>query len=54
MEGRDVFRHAVGMIADVIEDAFEATGTTAHDIQWFVPHQANKRIIDASSISANA
>jgi 3-oxoacyl-[acyl-carrier-protein] synthase III len=49
MEGKEVFRHAVGMITDVIEDAFAATGTTADDIQWFVPHQANKRIIDASA-----
>ena len=49
MEGREVFKHAVGMITDVIEDAFEATGTTAADIDWFVPHQANKRIIDASA-----
>ena len=49
MEGREVFKHAVGMITDVIDDAFEATGTTADDIDWFVPHQANKRIIDASA-----
>ncbi len=49
MEGREVFKHAVGMITDVIVDAFEATGTTANDIDWFVPHQANKRIIDASA-----
>jgi 3-oxoacyl-[acyl-carrier-protein] synthase III len=49
MEGREVFRHAVAMITDVIADAFEATGYTADDIDWFVPHQANKRIIDASA-----
>jgi 3-oxoacyl-[acyl-carrier-protein] synthase-3 len=49
MEGREVFRHAVAMITDVVEDAFEATGYTAADIDWFVPHQANKRIIDASA-----
>ena len=49
MEGREVFKHAVGMITDVIEDAFKATGTSAEDIDWFVPHQANKRIIDASA-----
>jgi 3-oxoacyl-[acyl-carrier-protein] synthase III len=49
MEGREVFKHAVGMITDVIVDAFEATGTGADDIDWFVPHQANKRIIDASA-----
>lgn len=49
MEGREVFKHAVGMITDVIVDAFDATGTTADDIDWLVPHQANKRIIDASA-----
>jgi 3-oxoacyl-[acyl-carrier-protein] synthase-3 len=49
MEGREVFKHAVGMITDVIVDAFKATGTSADDITWFVPHQANKRIIDASA-----
>jgi 3-oxoacyl-[acyl-carrier-protein] synthase-3 len=49
MEGREVFRHAVGMITDVIEDAFSATGYSANDIDWFVPHQANKRIIDGSA-----
>jgi 3-oxoacyl-[acyl-carrier-protein] synthase-3 len=49
MEGRAVFKHAVAMITDVIEDAFRSTGTTAADIDWFVPHQANKRIIDDSA-----
>jgi 3-oxoacyl-[acyl-carrier-protein] synthase-3 len=49
MEGREVFKHAVGMITDVIVDAFEATGQSAETIDWFVPHQANKRIIDASA-----
>jgi 3-oxoacyl-[acyl-carrier-protein] synthase-3 len=49
MEGREVFRHAVAMITDVVEDAFKATGYAAADIDWFVPHQANKRIIDGSA-----
>jgi 3-oxoacyl-[acyl-carrier-protein] synthase III len=49
MEGREVFRHAVAMITDVVEDAFKATGYTADDIDWFIPHQANKRIIDGSA-----
>jgi 3-oxoacyl-[acyl-carrier-protein] synthase-3 len=49
MEGRAVFKHAVAMISDVIEDAFKATGYCAQDIDWFVPHQANKRIIDDSA-----
>ena len=49
MEGRDVFRYAVGMVEDVVRDAFKATRTTAEDLDWFVPHQANRRIIDASA-----
>ena len=49
MEGRAVFKHAVAMVTDVIEDAFKATGYTADDIDWFVPHQANQRIIDDSA-----
>jgi len=49
MEGREVFRHAVGMITDVIEDAYKATGYGSGDIDWFVPHQANRRIIDGSA-----
>ena len=49
MAGKEVFRHAVGMVTDVITDAFEATGTSAEDLDWFVPHQANRRIIDASA-----
>ncbi len=49
MEGREVFRHAVAMITDVVEDAFKVTGYTADDIDWFIPHQANKRIIDGSA-----
>jgi 3-oxoacyl-[acyl-carrier-protein] synthase-3 len=48
MEGREVFKHAVGMITDVIVDAFKATGLNVDSIDWFVPHQANKRIIDAT------
>ncbi len=49
MEGREVFRHAVAMITDVVHDAFQATGFTVADIDWFIPHQANKRIIDGSA-----
>jgi len=49
MAGKDVFRHAVGMVTDVMRDAFQATGTSPADLQWFVPHQANERIIDASA-----
>lgn len=49
MEGREVFKHAVGMITDVIEAAFRDTGTTADDLDWLVPHQANRRIIEGSA-----
>jgi 3-oxoacyl-[acyl-carrier-protein] synthase-3 len=49
MEGRAVFKHAVAMITDVIDDAFKATGYGADSIDWFIPHQANKRIIDDSA-----
>jgi 3-oxoacyl-[acyl-carrier-protein] synthase III len=49
MEGREVFRYAVGAITDVVEDAFRDTGYGAADIDWFVPHQANKRIIDGAT-----
>lgn len=49
MEGREVFRHAVGMISDVIEAVFAETGLDGETLDWFVPHQANKRIIDGSA-----
>jgi 3-oxoacyl-[acyl-carrier-protein] synthase-3 len=49
MEGREVFKFAVGAITDVIKDVFKDTGYTAEDLDWFVPHQANKRIIDGSA-----
>lgn len=49
MEGREVFKHAVGMITDVIEATFSQAGIGPDELDWFVPHQANKRIIDASA-----
>ena len=49
MEGKEVFKFAVGAITDVIKDVFKDTGYTAEDLSWFVPHQANKRIIDGSA-----
>jgi 3-oxoacyl-[acyl-carrier-protein] synthase III len=48
MEGKEVFRFAVS-VADVINDVFAATGLTAEDVRWFVPHQANRRIIEMSA-----
>ncbi|WP_137158224.1 beta-ketoacyl-ACP synthase III [Rhizobium sp. FKL33] len=49
MEGREVFKHAVGMITDVIVDAFEAVKSPLEAIDWLVPHQANVRIIEGSA-----
>jgi 3-oxoacyl-[acyl-carrier-protein] synthase-3 len=49
MEGKEVFKFAVGKVTDVVVDAFSATGLTADDLNWFVPHQANRRIIDMSA-----
>jgi 3-oxoacyl-[acyl-carrier-protein] synthase-3 len=47
MEGKEVFRHAVEKLAEVMEEALQAAGMTAAEIDWLVPHQANIRIIDA-------
>jgi 3-oxoacyl-[acyl-carrier-protein] synthase-3 len=49
MEGREVFKHAVVNLADTVEHTLAATGLTGADIDWFVAHQANKRIIDATA-----
>ena len=49
MEGKEVFRFAVGQVTDVIVDAFAKAGLSADDLDWFVPHQANRRIIEASA-----
>lgn len=49
MEGREVFRHAVTNLAETVEETFRVTGLTGADIDWFVPHQANRRIIDATA-----
>jgi 3-oxoacyl-[acyl-carrier-protein] synthase III len=49
MQGREVFRFAVGAISGVIEDTLKAHDLTADDIDWFVPHQANKRILDGTA-----
>ena len=47
MHGREVFRHAVTLLAEAVEEALAANHLTHADIDWLVPHQANKRIIDA-------
>jgi len=47
MEGREVFRHAVARMAEVIDEALDANELTPGDVDWLVPHQANMRIIEA-------
>ncbi len=49
MKGREVFRHAVVNLADVLREVLEETGMNAADIDWVVPHQANARILDATA-----
>jgi 3-oxoacyl-[acyl-carrier-protein] synthase III len=53
MEGREVFRHAVINLAETIAQTFAQTGLTSADIDWFVPHQANRRIIEATAHKLN-
>lgn len=48
MNGREVFRHAVNNFSAVVEETLEANGLSANDIDWVVPHQANKRILDGT------
>lgn len=47
MNGKEVFRHAVTLLADVVDEALKANGLGHDDVDWLVPHQANRRIIDA-------
>jgi len=49
MLGREVFRHAVNNLAAVAEEALAANNLTSGDIDWLVPHQANKRILDGTA-----
>jgi 3-oxoacyl-[acyl-carrier-protein] synthase III len=49
MKGREVFRHAVTNLANVMTETLEAAGIAATDVDWVVPHQANARIIDATA-----
>ena len=49
MDGPEVFRHAVTNIAEVIDATLKKSGYQASDIDWFVPHQANKRILDGAA-----
>jgi len=49
MKGREVFRHAVKNLADVLNEVLAAAGLTTADVDWVVPHQANARILDATA-----
>ncbi|WP_426692840.1 beta-ketoacyl-ACP synthase III [Sphingomonas sediminicola] len=49
MKGREVFRHAVVNLADVLNEVLTATDLKAEDVDWVVPHQANARILDATA-----
>jgi 3-oxoacyl-[acyl-carrier-protein] synthase III len=49
MKGREVFRHAVVNLADVLNEVLAAAELTADDVDWVVPHQANARILDATA-----
>ena len=53
MSGKEVFRHAVANMASVVEETLEAHGLTIDDIDWLVPHQANKRILDGTARKLN-
>ena len=49
MKGKEVFRHAVTNLADVLKETLTAAGHSPEEVDWVVPHQANKRILDATA-----
>ena len=49
MKGREVFRHAVVNLAQVMSEVLDSAGLSAADVDWVVPHQANARILDATA-----
>ncbi len=49
MKGREVFRHAVVNLAEVLEEVLQEVGISAAELDWVVPHQANARILDATA-----
>jgi len=53
MSGKEVFRHAVVNLSEAVSEAMAASGLTPDDIDWVVPHQANRRIIDATARKLN-
>ncbi|MGB0684504.1 MAG: beta-ketoacyl-ACP synthase III [Magnetovibrionaceae bacterium] len=48
MEGKEVFRHAVVNLVDIVHEALGANDLTPADLDWLIPHQANRRIIDGT------
>lgn len=49
MQGKEVFRHAVTNLTNVVKEALDANGLDPEDVDWVVPHQANQRILDATA-----
>jgi 3-oxoacyl-[acyl-carrier-protein] synthase-3 len=49
MIGREVFRNAVTNLADIVGETLDANGLTMDDVDWLVPHQANRRILDSTA-----
>lgn len=49
MKGREVFRHAVVNLAEVLAEVLSEAGVSAQELDWVVPHQANARILDATA-----
>lgn len=50
MQGQEVFKHAVRHLAEVVDEALQANEVEPSELDWFVPHQANKRIIDGVAV----
>ena len=48
MHGREVYRQAVTRLSAVVDEAMESNGLSVDDVDWLVPHQANKRILDTT------
>ena len=49
MFGKEVFRHAVTNLSSVVDETLEDVGLTASELDWMVPHQANRRILEATA-----
>jgi 3-oxoacyl-[acyl-carrier-protein] synthase-3 len=49
MQGQEVFRHAVTRLSSVLQEALDANGLTPADVDWLVPHQANRRILESTA-----